>query len=101
MDSSQLARRRQSVTCGTNGFRDAEKKGTGQLFCEPVEGTCSGVLAYAAANTAEKKGTGQLFCEPIEGTCSGVLAYAAANTIACLCIGTVLCCRLSSTHTLA
>ena len=27
------------------GFKDmAEKKGTGRLFCEPIDGTCSGVL---------------------------------------------------------
>jgi hypothetical protein len=31
----------------------AEKKGTGQLFCELIDGTCSGVLAYLATNTVD------------------------------------------------
>jgi hypothetical protein len=26
------------------GPAEAEKKGTGRLFCEPIDGTCSGVL---------------------------------------------------------
>jgi hypothetical protein len=30
-----------------------EKKGTGQLFCESIDSTCSDVLAYAATNTVD------------------------------------------------
>jgi len=32
---------------------NAEKKGTGQLVSEPIDGTCSGVLVYAATNTVD------------------------------------------------
>jgi hypothetical protein len=36
-----------------------EKKETGQLFLEAIDGTCSGVLAYATTSTVDLSLTGQ------------------------------------------
>src|SRR5258708_37643333 len=53
-ETRSIARLLHLLTCPQSEvLPEREKKGTGQLFCEPIDGTCSGVLAYAATNTVD------------------------------------------------